>query len=40
MPEENEMLLFFENAGLDISFILDDDFGYFLSASRSREKAK
>jgi ubiquinone/menaquinone biosynthesis C-methylase UbiE len=40
MPKENEMQLFFDNAGLDISFILDDDLGYFLSASRSREEAR
>ncbi|MFH1488602.1 MAG: class I SAM-dependent methyltransferase [Pseudomonadota bacterium] len=38
MPGENEMRLFFGNAGLHISFIVDDDLGYFLSASRKREK--
>lgn len=36
MPGESEMRLYFTNAGLDISFILDDDLGYFLSAIRKQ----
>jgi len=36
MPEEMEMRRLFDDAGLDIGFILDDHLGYFLSASRKR----
>jgi demethylmenaquinone methyltransferase/2-methoxy-6-polyprenyl-1,4-benzoquinol methylase len=36
MPGEIEMRRLFDDAGLDIAFILDDHLGYFLSASRRR----
>lgn len=34
MPGEKEMRRLFEEAGLGVSFIMDDHLGYFLSASR------
>jgi ubiquinone/menaquinone biosynthesis C-methylase UbiE len=36
MPGEMEMRRLFDDAGLDVGFILDDHLGYFLSASRRR----
>ena len=36
MPEKYEMRRLFDDAGLDVGFILDDYLGYFLSASLKR----
>lgn len=36
MPDEDEMVRLFNRSGLEVSFILDDHLGYFLSASQRR----
>jgi hypothetical protein len=38
MPGEQEMRRLFDGAGLDVAFIIDDHWGYFLSASRKRRR--